>query len=381
MRRSQLIALAAVLGCTNGATSESPPPVGGEVALRLQEVASGLSSPVYVASPADDARLFIVEQQGRIRVVENGQLLATPFLDISQRVSSGGERGMLSMAFHPQYRSNGFFFVYFTGPSGEIRVERFSVSGNANVATPASAKVILTVPHPRSNHNGGLARFGPDGMLYLGFGDGGGAGDPDANGQNANTLLGALLRIDVDTGDPYAIPPGNPYAGTGGGRGEIWATGLRNPWRFAFDAPAGNLYVADVGQGRLEEVSVVPATRAGVNYGWNILEGTACYNSASCDRQGLELPALEYDRSGGACAITGGFVYRGAAIPEIAGHYFYSDYCAGFVKSFRYVNGGATDQRTWSVGNVGNVTSFGEDAAGELYITAGSRLYRITRVS
>lgn len=381
MRRPQLIALAAVLGCTNGGAPESPPPAGGEVELRLQEVASGLSSPVYVTSPAADARLFVVEQQGRIRVVENGHLLPTPFLDISQRVSSGGERGMLSMAFHPQYRSNGFFFVYFTGPSGEIRVERFSVSGNANVATPASAKVILTVPHPRSNHNGGLARFGPDGMLYLGLGDGGGAGDPDANGQNANTLLGALLRIDVDAGDPYAIPPGNPYAGTGGGRGEIWATGLRNPWRFAFDAPAGNLYVADVGQGRLEEVNVVPATRAGVNYGWNILEGSACYNAASCARQGLEQPALEYDHSGGACSITGGFVYRGAAIPEIAGHYFYSDYCAGFVKSFRYVNGGATNQRTWSVGNVGNVTSFGEDAAGELYITAGSRVYRITKVS
>ncbi len=288
---------------------------------------------------------------------------------------------MLSMAFHPQYRSNGFFFVYFTGQSGEIRVERFAVSGNVNVASAVSAKVIITVPHPRSNHNGGLAMFGPDGMLYLGLGDGGGGGDPDSNGQNANTLLGALLRINVDAGDPYAIPSGNPYAGVQGARSEIWATGLRNPWRFAFDAQAGNLYVADVGQGRLEEVSVVRTERAGVNYGWSILEGTACYNATSCNRQGLELPALEYDHSGGACSITGGFVYRGAAIPEIAGHYFYSDYCAGFVKSFRYVSGAATDKRTWNVGNVGNVTSFGEDSAGELYITAGSRVYRIMKSS
>jgi len=381
MRRLQVIALAASLGCTNGTAPETPPPGGGDVELRLQEVASGLSSPVYVTSPADDPRLFVVEQQGRIRIVESGQLVATPFLDISQRVSSGGERGMLSIAFHPQYRTNGFFFVYFTGPSGEIRVERFTVSGNANVATPASAKVILTVPHPRSNHNGGLALFGPDGMLYLGPGDGGGAGDPDSNGQNTNTLLGALLRIDVDSGDPYSIPAGNPYAGVTGARGEIWAIGLRNPWRFAFDAQAGNLYVADVGQGRLEEVSVVRADRAGVNYGWNILEGTACYNAATCNRQGLELPALEYDHSGGACSITGGFVYRGTAIPEIAGNYFYSDYCAGFLKSFRYVNGAATDERTWSVGNAGNVTSFGQDAAGELYLVAGSRVYRIVRAS
>ncbi|MGK2963647.1 MAG: PQQ-dependent sugar dehydrogenase [Gemmatimonadaceae bacterium] len=379
MRRLRLIALAAGLACTNGAGPESPPPTGGEIELRLQEVASGLSSPVYVTAPADDARLFVVEQQGRIRIIENGQLLATPFLDISQRVSTGGERGMLSLAFHPQYRSNGLFFVYFTGPGGEIRVERFTVSGNANVASPASAKVILAVPHPRSNHNGGLARFGPDGMLYLGLGDGGGAGDPDANGQNANTLLGALLRIDVDAADPYAIPPGNPYAGITGARGEVWATGLRNPWRFAFDAEAGNLYVADVGQGRLEEVNVVRADRAGVNYGWNILEGTACYNSSNCDRQGLELPALEYDHSGGACSVTGGFVYRGAAIPEITGHYFYSDYCAGFLKSFRYVNGAASDERTWSVGNVGNVASFGEDSAGELYVVASSRVYRIMK--
>ena len=289
---------------------------------------------------------------------------------------------MLSVAFHPQYSTNGFFYVYFTATNGDIRIERFRVSSNPNVADPASSKLILGVPHPRGNHNGGLALFGPDGMLYLGLGDGGGGGDPDRNGQNANTLLGALLRIDVNTGDPYSIPAGNPFIGRSDARGEIWAIGLRNPWRFAFDPQGGNLYVADVGQGDREEVNVVSATRAGVNYGWNIMEGSVCYNASSCDRQGLELPAVEYRHLGNACSVTGGFVYRGSAIPELAGHYFYGDYCAGFVKSFRYENGAATDERTWELGNIGNVTSFGQDAAGELYITAGNGVvYRIVEAT
>ena len=300
-------------------TDPGPEP-NGNVTLRLEEVASGLTGPVYATSPPGDPRLFIVEQPGRIRIVQNGQLVTAPFLDISSRVASGGERGMLSVAFHPQYATNGFLYVYFTGPGGEIRIERFTVSSNPNAVNAASAKVILTVAHPRSNHNGGLAMFGPDGMLYLGLGDGGGAGDPDRNGQNPNTLLGALLRIDVNSGDPYGIPNGNPFAGRSDARPEIWAIGLRNPWRFAFDAQGGNLYVADVGQGELEEVNVVPSTRAGVNYGWNIMEGSACYGASSCNRDGLELPKLEYRHLGNACSVTGGFVYRGAAIPEIRGH-------------------------------------------------------------
>jgi hypothetical protein len=365
------------------ACSPETDPVPGietNVTLKLDQVATGLSGPVYVTSPAGDPRLFIVEQPGRIRVIQNGQLLPTPFLDIVSRVGSGGERGLLSLAFHPQYSTNGFFFVYFTAPDGQIRVERFTVSANPNVANPSSAKLILGVPHPRGNHNGGLALFGPDGMLYLGLGDGGGAGDPDENGQDPNALLGSLLRIDVNTGDPYGIPAGNPFIGRADARPEIWATGLRNPWRFAFDTQGGNLYIADVGQGELEEVNVVPATRAGVNYGWNIMEGSSCFNASSCNRQGLELPALEYRHLGNACSVTGGFVYRGAAIPEIAGHYFYGDYCAGFVKSFRYQNGAATDERNWELGNIGNVTSFGQDSAGELYITAGNgTVYRIAK--
>jgi glucose/arabinose dehydrogenase len=379
MTRS-IAALLLALGC--GGSSDPQPPINTELELQLQQVATGLSGPVYVTSPPGDARLFIVEQPGRIRIVQNGQLMTQPFLDIISRVGSGGERGMLSVAFHPQYSANGFFYVYFTATNGDIRIERFRVSSNPNVADPASSKLILGVPHPRGNHNGGLALFGPDGMLYLGLGDGGGGGDPDRNGQNANTLLGALLRIDVNTGDPYSIPAGNPFIGRSDARGEIWAIGLRNPWRFAFDPQGGNLYVADVGQGDREEVNVVSATRAGVNYGWNIMEGSVCYNASSCDRQGLELPAVEYRHLGNACSVTGGFVYRGSAIPELAGHYFYGDYCAGFVKSFRYENGAATDERTWELGNIGNVTSFGQDAAGELYITAGNGVvYRIVEAT
>jgi glucose/arabinose dehydrogenase len=364
--------------CESGNNSTGPITVG--VNLQLQKVASGLAAPVYLTSPPGDARLFVVEQAGRIRIIENGQLLSTPFLDISSRVASGGERGLLSVAFHPQYATNGFFYVYFTGSSGELRIERFTVSPNASVANAASAKVILTVPHPRSNHNGGLALFGPDGMLYLGLGDGGGGGDPDLNGQNPNTLLGALLRIDVDGADPYGIPTGNPYAGRTDVRPEIWAIGLRNPWRFAFDAEDGLLYIADVGEGSWEEVNVVAANRAAVNYGWNIMEASTCYNASSCDKQGLELPVVEYGHVDGACSVTGGFVYRGAAIPEIAGHYFYADYCAGWIRSFKYENGAATDKRSWDLGSVGSITSFGQDADHELYLTsANGSVYRFVK--
>jgi glucose/arabinose dehydrogenase len=377
MRR--LLFVLALSACSSGESSD-PTPIPSDFVLKLQEVASGLNNPVYVTSPPGDARLFIVDLIGRIRIVENGQLLATPFLDIVSRVASGGERGMLSVAFHPQYRTNGFFYVYFTGNNGEIRIERFSVSANANQANAASAKVILTVAHPRANHNGGLAMFGPDGMLYLGLGDGGGGGDPDHNGQNQTTLLGKLLRINVDSGDPYAIPSGNPFVGRNDARQEIWAMGLRNPWRYAFDRSTGRLYVADVGQDAIEEVNVVTATRAGVNYGWNVLEGSSCYNASTCNKSGFEIPVLEYSHGNNQCSVTGGFVYRGTAMSEIAGSYFYADYCAGWVKSFTWNNGAASDQKDWNLGNVGNITSFGEDSSGELYLTSASgRVYKFVR--
>ena len=374
-----ILAAFAAVACTS-TDSTDPDPIPGDFKLGLQSVASGLSGAVYATSPAGDARLFIVEQPGRIRILAGGQLLATPFLDITSKVLSGGERGLLSVAFHPQYTTNGFFYVYFTGSGGEIRIERYSVSASANVANAVSAKVILSVPHARSNHNGGLAMFGPDGMLYLGLGDGGGGGDPDLNGQNQNTLLGALLRIDVNTGDPYGIPSGNPFAGRTDARQEIWALGLRNPWRYSFDRAAGLLYIADVGQNILEEVNVVPSNRVGVNYGWNIMEASTCYNASSCNRSGLELPAHEYSHSDGSCSVTGGFVYRGTALPEIAGRYFYADYCVGKVQSFHYQNGVATDKRSWDLPAVGSITSFGEDAAGELYVVSGNgSVYKFVR--
>jgi glucose/arabinose dehydrogenase len=376
MRTLTAITMAALACSEDG---ESPIEPIGDLELRLEVVASGLSSPLYLTAPANDQRLFIVTQTGQIRIVQNGQLLPTPFLDVASRITSGGERGLLSVAFDPAYAANGFFYVYYTDRSGDIVVERYRVSGNANVADPASAKQILVVAHRQaSNHNGGHALFGPDGMLYIGTGDGGGAGDQQNNGQNRNALLGKLLRIDVSRGDPYAIPPNNPFVGQSGARGEIWAYGLRNPWRIAFDRPGGQLYIADVGQGSIEEVSVVPAATAGANFGWRIMEGGQCYNpSTNCDRTGLTLPTLTYTHAGGACSVTGGIVYRGQRIPELRGHYFYGDYCAGWVRSFRFANGQAADQQDWELGSVGQILSFGEDAAGEMYLlSSNGRVYR-----
>lgn len=373
--------LAAVVlaGCSSR-DSIDPTPTPSEFVLKTQEIANGLSNPVYLTAPTGDARLFVVEQNGRIRIIENGQLVATPFLDISSRITSGGERGLLSVAFHPQYKTNGFFYVYYTGLSGEVHVSRFTVTANPEVANAASEKTLLTVPHPRGNHNGGLAVFGPDGYLYLGLGDGGGGGDPDLNGQNTNALLGKILRIDVNSGDPYAIPSSNPFAGRTNAKQEVWAYGVRNPWRFSFDRTTGLFYLADVGQDRIEEVDVVPASTAGVNYGWNITEGSSCYATSNCNKAGIQLPVLEYDHSNGACSVTGGYVYRGTAMPELAGHYFYSDYCAGFLKSFSYSNGAASNERTWDVGSLGNVLSFGEDSSGELYLlTTAGRVLKLVR--
>jgi glucose/arabinose dehydrogenase len=340
---------------------------------------SGLSNPLLLTAPESDSRLFIVEQPGRIRIIENGTLLPTPFLSLVGQVSSDFEQGLLGLAFHPSYASNGFFYVYYTALNGAIRVERYTVSANANVADAGSAHLIITVPHPsQTNHNGGMLAFGTDDKLYIGTGDGGGGGDPDENGQNPGVLLGKLLRIDVDAGDPYSIPSNNPFVGTAGARGEIWALGLRNPWRWAFDRTAERLYIADVGQGTWEEVNVVTAAAAGVNYGWDVMEGRHCYEpSSGCTQTGLTLPILEYSHSEG-CSITGGFVYRGAAIPSLQGTYFYADYCSGWVRSFRYANGAATEQQEWGFGNLGNILSFGQDAAGELYIlSANGTVYRI----
>jgi glucose/arabinose dehydrogenase len=308
--------------------------------------------------------------------VQNGQLVGTPFLDLTTKVSRGGEQGLLSMAFHPQYATNGFFFVNYTDTNGDTRVERYRVSSDPNRADPASAKQLLFVDQPYSNHNGGHILFGPDGMLYIGMGDGGSGGDPQGYGQNRNALLGKILRIDVNSGDPYGIPTNNPFVGTAGVRPEIWAYGLRNPWRLAFDRTDGTFYVADVGQNAVEEVNVVPAATGGQNYGWNVMEGTHCYGSSSCARSGLLLPVTEYSHSDG-CSVTGGVVYRGSRLAQLRGHYFYADYCQGWIRSFRYANNQATEQRTWDLGSIGQILSFGEDSSSEMYVlSANGRVYR-----
>jgi glucose/arabinose dehydrogenase len=387
MKSINRVMCSSVLALAIASCHDSAAPVDGGttlppgLGLRVDPfITAGLASPVFLTQPLNDGRIFVVEQVGRIRVIKNGAVLTTPFLDITGRVLSGGERGLLSVAFHPQYATNRFFYVYFTTvPNGDIRIERFTATANPEVADPATSKLIITTAHSQQgNHNGGLVSFGPDGMLYAALGDGGGSGDPFLTGQNQNALLGSLLRLDI-SGDPYTIPPSNPFVGQAGKRGEIWAKGLRNPWRYAFDAPTGLLYIADVGQGLHEEVDVMPASQAGVNYGWSIMEGASCYNAATCTQTGLTLPLIDYGHNP-ACSITGGYVYRGSAIPGIRGHYFYSDFCAGFLRSFRYENGVAVDQKDWGI-TMSSVTSFGVDAAGELYVISGNSILKVAQGS
>ena len=380
----KLVSLVAAALSTCSVAINSPPPPPGTARLVL--VAEGLDQPLFVTAPAGDARrLFVVEQGGRVRVVKDGARLATPFLDLSSQVSRGGEQGLLSLAFDPNYASNGRVYASFTNTAGDTRIVRYVVSADPDVVNQTAADTILAVDQPFSNHNGGLIAFGPDGYLHVGLGDGGSGGDPQGNGQSLGTLLGKILRIDVSgagSREPYAVPPDNPFVGTAGARGEIWAYGLRNPWRFSFDRVTGDLYIGDVGQNAWEEVDVAEAADGrgrGVNYGWNVMEGTHCYNASTCSRTGLVLPVVEYDHGDG-CSVTGGYVYRGAAVPDLAGVYFYADYCEGWIRSFRYAGGGATDERDWTAALAagGPISSFGEDGVGEMYVVVhGGRVWRI----
>ncbi|XLZ68050.1 PQQ-dependent sugar dehydrogenase [Massilia sp. SR12] len=386
---------ATLAGCGGGGGSPpvtpptTPPttPPATTFGLALREVASGLDAPLLLTAPAGDPRRFVVERAGRVRILApDGSVRATPFLDLSGLISTTGEGGLLSLAFHPAYAQNGRFYIYYTDKFSNIAIDEVRVSADANLADPETLKRIITIPHPTyTNHYGGLLAFGPDGYLYAGTGDGGGGGDPDNNAQNLDSLLGKLLRLNVDNPLPplYTVPADNPFAGQDGKRGEIWAYGLRNPWRFAFDVAGGALYIADVGQDQREEVNVVSSSQKAANYGWDIMEGTRCYSSATCSQQALTLPAFEYEHGTGnanGCSITGGFVYRGTALPELSGHYLYSDYCKGFLKSFRYANGAVSDAKDWAVASVGNVPAFGQDAAGELYVLSGAgKVYQIVR--
>ena len=382
-----LVALAAAAACdTQGPDPIVPgnPPVPATGA-RLQEVASGLAMPVFLTAPVgDENRLFVVEKPGRIRIIKNGALLPTPFLDIASKVSNGSEQGLLGLAFHPGYSGNGRFVVNYTNTSGDTRVAVYRVSADPDRADAASEEVLLAVDQPFSNHNGGMVVFGPDGKLYIGLGDGGSGGDPQDNGQNRNSLLGKILRLDVSPTGQATVPADNPFVGQQGARPEIWSFGLRNPWRFSFDRSTGDLYIADVGQNAREEVNVSSSQQQrgrGVNYGWNIMEGTACFSGSGCNMSGLILPVAEYGHGDG-CSVTGGYVYRGPAATTYSGHYFYGDYCGGWIRSFRFTGSAAAEHREWTGLNTGSqLLSFGEDTRGEVYVlTSAGRVFRIEPV-
>jgi glucose/arabinose dehydrogenase len=333
-------------------------------------ILSGLGRPVDIQPAYDGSgRLFIIEKRGYIRVYENGQLLETPFLDVTDRVNnSSNEMGLLGLAFHPDYEQNGYFYVNYTGSGGgDTFISRFQASGNS--ADPNSELILLNIEQPFPNHNGGAAAFGPDGYLYLGLGDGGAAGDPFKNGQNTQSLLGKILRIDVNNGDPYTIPSDNPFGS------EVWAYGLRNPWRISFDRATGDLWIGDVGQGAIEEIDYLPVgTGAGANFGWSIMEGTRGYDGDP--QPGLLLPAAEYSHDFG-CSVTGGYVYRGA-MPEWNGIYLYGDYCTGFIWGTFLSNGEWQTELLFETG--ANINTFGVDESGEIYLAGDNgNIYKLIK--
>jgi len=350
-------------------------------AVRLAPVASGFDQPLFVtAAPGDASRLFVVEQTGRIRIVKDGALQPQPFLNLAGSVSCCGERGLLGLAFHPDYQRNGRFYVDYTNRAGDTRVVEYRVSSNPDRARPGG-RVILAVHQPFANHNGGMLAFGPDGKLYVGLGDGGSGGDPFGNGQSPRTLLGKILRIDVDrrTGSrPYGIPPDNPFVGRAGVRPEIDVLGVRNPWRFSFDRRTRDLWIGDVGQGTTEEVDVLtPARARGANLGWNRFEGRGRFSNTRLTIGHLVQPVAQYSHAVG-CSITGGYVYRGTAVPALAGRYLYADYCSGRIWSMRAGRRpGGVREITGAVGGAKQgITSFGQDNAGEVYLVAGDTVYR-----
>ncbi len=378
MRRHRLIPFLSLLTACHGFLDNPPPPTG----IPSLSLVGTFSSPVYLtAAPGDTQRLFVVERLGKVRVLHHDTTQARPFLDLSGQVQTGYvEQGLLSIAFDPQYASTGHFFVYFNDPNGDIRIVRYTVSSDPDSADEATADTVLRVPHPgQTNHNGGQLQFGPDGMLWAGTGDGGGSGDPAGNAQNKHALLGKLLRLDVSGASGYTIPTDNPFKTDTTGAPQVWAYGLRNPWRFSFDRQTGDLYIGDVGQNRYEEVDVSTTAVGrgrGDNFGWNIMEGTHCYPTDPCTPIGVQ-PVVEYPHLNAACSITGGYVYRGSALPELTGDYFYADYCDGSVHSIKYPNVNVGDW-TQLVSPGGGISSFGQDAKGELYILQlGGRVYRI----
>ncbi len=347
-------------------TTLPPDPLQG---LALEVLATGLSRPTFVAPLPSDGRLLVLEAIGRIQVIDPVEgVLAEPFLNIRNKVGSASiEQGLLGLALHPDYEANGRFFVYYTNRNGDSILAEYGVSEDPNRAVETAERIVLEIPQPDERHNAGMLQFGPDGFLYVATGDGG-AGGARVNGQEPRTLLSAILRIDIDGADPYAIPADNPFANGVDGAPEVWAYGLRNPWRFSIDAEEGLLYVGDVGQASREEIDVVPLEPAGYNFGWPSVEGTMCFFEANCTLSDYVVPVLDYGHDEGL-SVTGGHVYRGSAIPELVGQYFYADWVREWIRSFRYEAGLAADSRDWT-GDLrpGPINSFGLDADGELLI-------------
>ncbi len=359
--------------------------------LAYERVVDGLEFPIMLTSPPGDDRLFVALKDGRIVIVAGGEVVVPPLLDIRDLVRDDDEQGLLGLAFAPDFGASGRFFVHYSAINGDTTVSEFVAEPGSETADPDRERVVLSLDQPARNHNGGMIQFGPDGFLYVGLGDGGGADDQFGDGQRPDTLLGTILRIDVDgdvdageDGRGFTVPPDNPFV-EGGGDPAVWAYGLRNPWRFWIDEVDGSMYIGDVGQDGFEEIDVVSLDPVGYNFGWPITEGLHCFLPRSgCDVEGLTLPLVEEPLGvAGACAITGGVTYRGGAIPELVGHYFYSDFCAGYLKSFRAVDGEATEQTDWTdqVGEQRLVASFGVDADGEVYvISANGAIFQIVPV-
>jgi glucose/arabinose dehydrogenase len=364
-----LYALLCLIGCGGTSQTSAPP---SPVTVTLTPVVSGLNAPLGLQDVNDGTgRLFVLQQAGTIRIIQNGALVATPFLDITPRVTSGGETGLLGLAFHPAYAQNGRFFVHYDRTVGgqlQSVISEFARSAtDPNAADPNSERILLTVNQPFPNHKGGQMNFGPDGFLYIGLGDGGSEDDPQGNGQNTNTMLAKLLRIDVNTTSPgkqYGIPADNPFV-HGGGLPEIFAFGLRNPWRFSFDTATGRLFVGDVGQDKFEEVDLVSR---GDNLGWNIMEGMHCFNPPTgCNMTGLKLPIAEYDHSEGN-AVMGGYVYHGTAIPSLQNMYVFGDFGSGTIWTLTETTPGQFTRNTLMLKTGHSITSFGQDTAGEIYV-------------
>lgn len=372
------VALTALLlmSCSGGGGQSSAPPVSPVTGISLTPVAAGFSSPVAITNAGDGSgRLFVVEQGGAVRIVRNGTVVPQPFLNISSLVTAGGEQGLLGLAFPPGFSARQSFYVNYINRSGigNTVIARFAVGGNPDLADPASRQELLTIAQPFANHNGGQLAFGPDGLLYVGSGDGGSGGDPLGNGQNTASLLGKVLRLDVLSGVPtYAVPAGNPFGN------EVWAYGLRNPWRFSFDRQTGDLYLADVGQAAREEINFQPSgSGAGANYGWNAMEGSLCFLTPACSSAGLTLPVAEYGHDSGDCSVTGGYVYRGGTL-ALRGIYLYGDFCSGRIRGLRH--NGITWENRLLLDSTLLISTFGEDEGGELYVAdyAAGAIFRIS---